>query len=397
MAHFARRRRAIARRHRRQLPSLGRHRRPLPRRDDPHRRPWLLPASRASACSTSCRSGRASSASSITSSTKSRTTRSSPTPTSSSRADGVNSRTAPAATRRCSSRTSTCASAASSGSARTQTLPRLHLRVRANGARLVPDPRLPVQQGPLDVHRRDARGDLARARPRSVDHEQSIAFCEKLFAHISTATGSMSNAAHLRGSAWLNFHRVLCKRWHHGNRRADRRRRAHRALLDRLGHEARDGGCDRARRARHARQRDVHAALAAYQEERSARGAEAAERGAQPHGVVRERRALHAPRARAVRLQPAHRQPAHRSREPEAARPGSSAESKRGSRERAGAADAAAADVPAVQAARPDARESRRRLADGAVLAVDGMPDDWHLVHYGARAHWAAPGSCSPR
>ena len=28
----------------------------------------------------------------------------------------------------------------------------------------------------------------------------------------------MSNAAHLRGSAWLNFQRVLCRRWHHGNR-----------------------------------------------------------------------------------------------------------------------------------------------------------------------------------
>ena len=27
----------------------------------------------------------------------------------------------------------------------------------------------------------------------------------------------MSNAAHLRGSAWLNFPRVACERWHHGN------------------------------------------------------------------------------------------------------------------------------------------------------------------------------------
>ena len=27
----------------------------------------------------------------------------------------------------------------------------------------------------------------------------------------------MSNARHLRGSAWLNFNRVLCQRWHHGN------------------------------------------------------------------------------------------------------------------------------------------------------------------------------------
>ena len=27
----------------------------------------------------------------------------------------------------------------------------------------------------------------------------------------------MSNAAHIRGSAWLNFPRVLCEKWSHGN------------------------------------------------------------------------------------------------------------------------------------------------------------------------------------
>jgi anthraniloyl-CoA monooxygenase len=27
----------------------------------------------------------------------------------------------------------------------------------------------------------------------------------------------MSNARHLRGSAWLNFNRVLCRKWHHRN------------------------------------------------------------------------------------------------------------------------------------------------------------------------------------
>ena len=47
-----------------------------------------------------------------------------------------------------------------------QAVPGLHVRVRGDRARLVPDPRLPVQQGSLDRHRRDARGDLARARPR---------------------------------------------------------------------------------------------------------------------------------------------------------------------------------------------------------------------------------------
>lgn len=45
---------------------------------------------------------------------------------------------------------------------------------------------------------------------------QSIAFCERLFAPYLGGHALQSNAAHLRGSAWLNFNRVLCRRWHHG-------------------------------------------------------------------------------------------------------------------------------------------------------------------------------------
>lgn len=47
--------------------------------------------------------------------------------------------------------------------------------------------------------------------------EQSIAFCESLFAKYLGGCALMSNANHLRGSAWLNFNRVLCAQWHHGN------------------------------------------------------------------------------------------------------------------------------------------------------------------------------------
>ena len=47
--------------------------------------------------------------------------------------------------------------------------------------------------------------------------EQSIAFCEELFARYLGGHRLLSNAKHLRGSAWLNFHRVLCRNWHHGN------------------------------------------------------------------------------------------------------------------------------------------------------------------------------------
>ena len=50
-----------------------------------------------------------------------------------------------------------------------------------------------------------------------LDQAGSIAFCEKLFAKHLKGNRLMSNARHLRGSAWLNFNRVLCKRWHHRN------------------------------------------------------------------------------------------------------------------------------------------------------------------------------------
>jgi anthraniloyl-CoA monooxygenase len=49
------------------------------------------------------------------------------------------------------------------------------------------------------------------------DQEQSIAFCERLFAANLQGARLMTNARHLRGSAWLNFQRVRCERWWHFN------------------------------------------------------------------------------------------------------------------------------------------------------------------------------------
>jgi anthraniloyl-CoA monooxygenase len=46
------------------------------------------------------------------------------------------------------------------------------------------------------------------------DTAASIAFCERLFAKHLDGHPLLSNARHLRGSAWLNFQRVRCKRWH---------------------------------------------------------------------------------------------------------------------------------------------------------------------------------------
>jgi len=52
-------------------------------------------------------------------------------------------------------------------------------------------------------------GDMTR--------EESIATCERIFARYLGGHPLMSNAGHLRGSAWINFPRVLCERWSHKN------------------------------------------------------------------------------------------------------------------------------------------------------------------------------------
>lgn len=45
------------------------------------------------------------------------------------------------------------------------------------------------------------------------DQDQSIAFCEKVFAANLQGAHLMTNARHLRGSAWLNFQSVKCAQW----------------------------------------------------------------------------------------------------------------------------------------------------------------------------------------
>ncbi|MBN9250079.1 MAG: bifunctional salicylyl-CoA 5-hydroxylase/oxidoreductase [Mesorhizobium sp.] len=50
-----------------------------------------------------------------------------------------------------------------------------------------------------------------------MSQDESIAFCEKLFAETLDGHKLLSNARHLRGSAWLNFGRLICERWSHFN------------------------------------------------------------------------------------------------------------------------------------------------------------------------------------
>jgi anthraniloyl-CoA monooxygenase len=49
------------------------------------------------------------------------------------------------------------------------------------------------------------------------DPETSIAFCEDLFREVLGGAKLLSNARHLRDTAWLNFKRLVCRRWSHCN------------------------------------------------------------------------------------------------------------------------------------------------------------------------------------
>jgi anthraniloyl-CoA monooxygenase len=47
--------------------------------------------------------------------------------------------------------------------------------------------------------------------------EETTALCEQIFADNLGGHSLVANARHLRGSAWLNFQRVLCQTWSHEN------------------------------------------------------------------------------------------------------------------------------------------------------------------------------------
>ena len=57
-----------------------------------------------------------------------------------------------------------------------------------------------------------------KAGLENMEQDEAIAFCERLFADVLEGHKLMSNARHLRGSAvWIKFPRVLCRQWHYKN------------------------------------------------------------------------------------------------------------------------------------------------------------------------------------
>ncbi|MGQ0836620.1 MAG: bifunctional salicylyl-CoA 5-hydroxylase/oxidoreductase [Gammaproteobacteria bacterium] len=100
------------------------------------------------------------------------------------------------------------------------------------------------------------------------DADRSIGFCEDLFRRYLDGHRLQSNARHLRGSAWLKFNRVLCERWRHG-RTVLIGDAAHTAHFS-IGSGTKLAMEDAISLTKHvAHARDVESALEAYQQERS--------------------------------------------------------------------------------------------------------------------------------
>lgn len=215
--------------------------------------------------------------------------------------------------------------------------------------------------------------------------QQSIAFCEGLFGKFLGGQPLISNANHLRGSAWLNFNRVLCKCWHHGNivLIGDAAHTAHFSI----GSGTKLAMEDAVSLVKHvAGSTDISAALQTYQAERSVEALKL-------QSAARNRMEWFENVARYVHL------------EPNQFTYSLLTGSQRIGHENLRLRDSRFIDVVEDDLARRAGLAQRRppmflplrmrdmELANRVVVspmaqysAVDGMPDDWHLMHYGSRA-----------
>lgn len=215
--------------------------------------------------------------------------------------------------------------------------------------------------------------------------DETIAFCERLFAKYLGGHELMSNARHLRGSAWLNFNRVLCKRWHSGNV----------VLIGDAAHTAHFGigsGTklameDAVSLVRHvAGASDVEAGLHAYQEERSleALKLQSAARNRMEWFENVERYVHLEPLQFAYSLLTGSQRIGH-----ENLRLRDGAFVTRLEQDLASRVGAQGARPPMFLPFRLRGMELANRVVVSPMaqyLAKDGTPDDWHLMHYGSRA-----------
>jgi anthraniloyl-CoA monooxygenase len=217
------------------------------------------------------------------------------------------------------------------------------------------------------------------------DIDQSIAFCEKLFAAYLGNAPLLSNARHLRGSPWLNFNRVVCRRWHDGTRVliGDAAHTAHFSIGS--GTKlAMEDAISLVRHVSHAK--DVPSGLESYQTERSVEALRL-------QNAARNRMEWFENVARYENMEPLQ-----------------FAYSLLSGSQRIGHANLKLRDAQFIDQVETNLAHGNGvtrprppmflpfRLRDMQLVnrvvvspmaqyrAVDGVPGDWHLVHYGARA-----------
>ncbi len=254
-----------------------------------------------------------------------------------------------------------------------------------------------TEHGWFQIHAYQFSGDLATVIVETreetwrahgldkLDHKQSIAFCERLFGKYLGGHPLMSNALHLRGSAWLNFNRVLCRRWHHRNLVliGDAAHTAHFSIGS--GTKlAMEDAIELTARVAHAT--DVPAGLARYQEERSLEALKL-------QSAARNRMRWFEEVVRYVNFEPwqftyslltGSQRIGHDNLRLRDAGFVRDVEMKLAAR-----AGATSARPPMFLPFQLRGMKLENRIVVSPMaqyLAKDGMPGDWHLVHLGARA-----------
>ena len=190
-------------------------------------------------------------------------------------------------------------------------VPGLHLHLQGGRARAVAGSRLPLRRAERHLHPGDHGRDLAASGARrGVGGRHGGVHRGALRRRAQGAPDPQEPVAlaELPGGP----ERALVVR----QRGPARRRRSHRALLGRLGDEARDGGRHRAEPRARAPPGDPGGARG-LRGGAAARGREPPARGPGEPRVVRDHGALPSPRARPVRHEPPHPEPPRHAREPQ--------------------------------------------------------------------------------
>lgn len=216
--------------------------------------------------------------------------------------------------------------------------------------------------------------------------DESIEFAERMFGKYLGGARLLSNARHLRGSAWLNFNRVLCRRWFTRNvvLIGDAAHTAHFSI----GSGTKLAMEDAIALSREvARGGDVSEALHRYQEERELEALKL-------QSAARNRMEWFENVARYTHLEPLQftyslltgsQRIGHDNLKLRDA--GFVGDIERTLAERAGVADRSSAPMFLPFKVRELELVNRVVVSPMAQYsAVDGMPNDWHLVHYGSRA-----------